>query len=70
MSWERLLADPSWNLGLELCDTDGTVRAGYPFHDGIDYPCTGSAHFAGKHIPCSNPIHQPVLAAAPKEPTP
>lgn len=39
-----------------LCDDDGVVRAGV-MHDGEDYPCTGSAHFDGVQIECTNPIH-------------
>jgi len=26
-------------------------------HHGKDYACTGSAHFAGAHIRCTNPRH-------------
>lgn len=39
-----------------LCDPDGIVRKG-PMHHGVDYPCTGHAHYAGQHIACTTAIH-------------
>lgn len=42
---------------LSLCDDDGIVRSGR-FHHGIDYPCTGSAHFGGIEIVCASPAHR------------
>lgn len=39
-----------------LCGRDGMVRGG-PFHQGVDYPCTGSAHGLGMSFQCINPVH-------------
>lgn len=39
-----------------LCDNNGMVRRGV-MHAGVDYPCTGHAHYAGHHIECTNPAH-------------
>jgi hypothetical protein len=35
-------------------------------HHGVDYPCTGHAHYAGQHIECTNPVHaqQPTVEPA------
>lgn len=51
-----------FDLGLALCD-DGVVRGGV-MHHGTDYPCTGGAHYAGKHIRCTSPAHPAVAADA------
>lgn len=48
-----------FDLGIQLCDDDGIVRKGR-FHSGTDYPCTGGAHFADKHIRCTSPSHEQV----------
>lgn len=53
--------DPS-TMDLQLCDDDGIVRRG-AMHHGTDYPCTGHAHFGGKHLRCTGPAHQPVQPA-------
>ena len=45
-----------FTMALKLCDDDGIVRSG-AMHHGTDYPCTGSAHFAGEHIECISPAH-------------
>ena len=47
--WEQMDA--------RLCDDDGIVRRG-PMHHGVDYQCTGHAHWAGYHITCISPAHQ------------
>lgn len=43
-----------------LCDVDGIVREGV-MHHGTDYPCTGSAHYEGLEIRCTNPLHEASL---------
>ncbi|GAA2701510.1 hypothetical protein ACFY2R_00190 [Micromonospora olivasterospora] len=48
--------DQRRHMLLRLCEDDGVVRAG-GMHHGTDYPCTGSAHFAGAHLFCTNPMH-------------
>lgn len=52
----------------KLCDDDGIVRHG-PMHKGTDYTCTGSAHFGGEHIRCTNPIHSRRLSEATVDPS-
>jgi hypothetical protein len=47
--------DP-FTMEAKLCDDDGIVRGG-SMHHGTDYPCTGSAHYAGEHIRCIGPAH-------------
>lgn len=47
--------DP-YTMDARLCEDDGMVRGGI-MHAGTDYFCTGSAHFAGQHIRCTNPRH-------------
>lgn len=39
-----------------LC-TDGTVTKENSFWHGTDYPCTGSAHYAGDHFLCTSAAH-------------
>lgn len=51
-----------FTMELRLCDDDGIVRRG-AMHHGTDYPCTGSAHFAGEHIRCISPGHPGNLSA-------
>jgi hypothetical protein len=47
-----------FDMGIQLCDDDGTVREGSSrFWQGIDYTCTGGAHWAGMHIRCTSPAH-------------
>lgn len=48
--------DDPYTLSAKLCDDDGIVRRG-AMHHGIDYPCTGHAHFAGEHIECISEAH-------------
>jgi len=50
------LLGKQYEAEMALCDIDGVVRSG-AMHHGTDYPCTGSAHFAGAHIRCSSPFH-------------
>lgn len=48
-----------------LCDNNGMVRRGV-MHHGVDYPCTGHAHYARQHIECTNPAHRPAPPKASK----
>ena len=60
---ERCWCDPTpaqvhpWKpCEINLCDADGVVRRGDMPH-GVDYQCTGHAHWFGYHIRCTTPIH-------------
>lgn len=56
------VAAPAWNdadpytMDARLCGDDGIVRGG-AMHHGVDYLCTGHAHFAGEHIRCISAAH-------------
>ncbi len=52
-----------YTLEVPLCDNDGMVRRG-AMHHGNDYLCTGSAHYAGDHIKCTSPAHEPIKPPA------
>lgn len=61
------LIDP-FTGAARLCGDDGVVRAGHPFHSGVDFACSGSAHPAsGGHLRCTSPHHitgvDPVFAS-------
>jgi len=44
-----------------LCD-NGIVTKSRPMWHGNDYICTGSAHYAGEHIKCSDIVHQLIFS--------
>jgi hypothetical protein len=35
------------------------AHTGLPPYEGEPFRCTGSAHLAGEHMRCTNPIHAP-----------
>lgn len=47
--------DP-YTMEAKLCGDDGIVRGGV-MHHGLDYSCTGHAHYAGEHIKCISKVH-------------
>lgn len=55
------MIDDPFTMEVSLCGDDGIVRGG-AMHHGVDYPCTGHAHFAGEHIRCTSPAHSDVPA--------
>lgn len=49
------MTDPYTKAG-PLCN-NGTVTKNNPMWHGTDYACTGSAHYAGEHIYCTDRSH-------------